>query len=330
MAQDYDTLYYNRDRFYLTHLPESYQEDTLYSLVIALHGGLGSGSQLEGQSLLSEKADEAGFIVVYPDGFKSILGIRTWNGGACCGGAVNNDIDDVGFINKLIDVLMEDYSIDSNRIYATGISNGGFMSYRLACELSDRIAGIAPVAATMNTICEPENPVGVIHFQSELDESIPYQGGVGDGLSDHYNPPYDSVMNAWASHNNCLQIDTVQDDSNYLQVKWSDCDCDQEQNYYLTTDGGHSWHGGASTFGGDASSSLSANDLMWNFFLTHPKCANESTSMKEVLKEELQDDWFYDLLGRPVFYGDKEEAVKVLERNTVYLSKVYGKVMVVE
>ena len=135
VSAQYDSIYFDgMYRTYQLHLPSDYDGSQNTSLIIAMHGGFGSGTQLEIQSQLSVKADEENFIVVYPEGVESLLNIRTWNAGGCCGYAMNNNIDDVGFINALMDTLISNYSIDTLRIYATGMSNGAFMSYRLACE----------------------------------------------------------------------------------------------------------------------------------------------------------------------------------------------------
>lgn len=286
-AQEYDTLTWDgRERYYLVHQPSNYDNIKPVPLVIALHGGFGSGSQLEGQSQLSVKADQEGFMVVYPDGFKNILGIRTWNGGQCCGSSVTNNIDDVGFINTLIDTLTKHYSIDQEMIFATGMSNGAFMSYRLACELSHRIKAIAPVSGSMNTSpCSPQNRVPVIHFHSYQDGSIPYNGGVGSGVSDHYNPPLDSVFEAWSVHNGCKGADTIVNNGQYLHTKWSNCTCGTKNELYITHDGGHSWHGGQETGTGDpVSTHINANDLMWDFFGENTVCWNGIKEPEQDLK----------------------------------------------
>jgi polyhydroxybutyrate depolymerase len=268
-----DTIHVGgRDRTYTVRLPSSYTGTTPMPLVVAMHGGFGSGTQLENQSQLTVKAEEAGFIVVYPDGVASLLGIRTWNAGGCCGYAMNQDIDDVGFINALLDTLIADYAIDTQRIYATGMSNGGFMSYRLACELANRIAAIAPVSASMTiAACQPVRPVPVISFHSYQDTSVPYQGGVGDGISNHYNSPQDSVLNAFAAHAGCTVLnDTLQHDNVMTVIRWHECACNAEVITYRTPDGGHSWHGGNGTGIGDPpSTAVSANDLMWELFQQH-------------------------------------------------------------
>lgn len=270
------------ERTYLVHLPENYDNSIQYPVVIAMHGGFGSADNLQNQSTLSEKADDANFIVVYPEGVKGgILNIRTWNAGWCCGNATNEDIDDVGFIDRLLDTLIHDFAVDTNMIYATGISNGGMMSYRLACELSNRIAAIAPVAASMVTYeCNPDRPVPIIHFQSYLDTNVPYLGGMGTGTSSHYNPPLDSIFDVWSSYDVCIsENDTLSHTNEFTYVQWSDCSCNTTIDYYISQDGGHSWPGGTKTIiGDDVSEFINANDLMWDFFQKHSLACNSSTN----------------------------------------------------
>jgi polyhydroxybutyrate depolymerase len=257
-------------RTYLVHLPTSYDGSEELPMVIAMHGGFGNAYNMQNMSQLSVKANQENFIVVYPEGVAGgALNISAWNAGWCCGYASNANIDDVGFIDALIDSLSEDLAIDLNRVYATGMSNGGFMSYRLACELSHKIAAIAPVSASMAmTSCSPNLPVPVIGFHSYLDTNVPYDGGQGDGASNHHNSPQDSVMNAWSALNNCQnENDTLIQNNDYLHVRWDECDCQSAIHYYITEDGGHSWHGGQSTIiGDDPSTVINANDLMWEFF----------------------------------------------------------------
>lgn len=282
-AQSGTILWGGLERTYTLRLPNSYVPGTLMPLVVAMHGGFGSGTQLENQTQLTAKAEQEGFIVVYPDGSQSgILNIRTWNAGGCCGGSVNNNIDDVGFINALLDRIIQENSIDTTRIHATGMSNGGFMSYRLACELSHRIAAIAPVAASMTIAqCQPVRPVPVIAIHSYLDGSVPYLGGIGSGVSNHYNSPQDSVLNAWAAHADCAVLnDTIVFDGELTHIQWNDCACSATMELYLTRDGGHSWAGGSqgSGIGDPPSTTVSANDLMWEFFQQHSLECSISTS----------------------------------------------------
>jgi len=257
-------------RSYLLHKPDNFDTQTEKSLIIALHGGTGSPKNIEDQSQLSVLSDSEGFLVCYPEGYK-----RTWNAGGCCGKAVKNNIDDVAFISALIDELITTYQVDSKRVYVTGMSNGGFMTYKLACELSNKIAAIAPVAATMNVEnCTPNNAVSVIHFHSYLDESVPYLGGVGNGISDHYNPPLDSILNVWNTLNNCTAPNVeVYSGTDYSLLSWSSCADSTEINLYMTNDGGHSWPMGGKPRkkADDPSQFINASQLMWTFFKNHPK-----------------------------------------------------------
>ena len=259
-----------RKRTYLLHIPDSYTGSTPVSLVIALHGGVGSARNIEEQSGLTALSDQEGFLLCSPNGYK-----RTWNGGGCCGKAQKKDIDDVGFISALIDHLVSNYNIDPKRVYLTGMSNGAFMCYRAACEIPHKIAAIAPVAGTMFTSpCAPTEEVSVIHFHSYNDGSIPYQGGVGNGISDHYNSPLDSVLNAWSAHNGCTTIDSLAYDGNDYDWRiWRNGVNGSEVQLYITHDGGHSWPMGTRPTSGsdDPSQAVNANALMWAFFQAHPK-----------------------------------------------------------
>ncbi len=277
------------DRTFLLHLPIGYNGTSDIPLIVAMHGGFGNAYNIENQSQLSAKADAENFIVVYPEGVEGgAFNISSWNAGWCCGYASSSNVDDVGFIDALLDTLINVYSIDTNRIYATGMSNGGFMSYRLACELSDRIAAIAPVAASMSMVsCNPVRPVPVIDFHSYLDTHVPYYGGIGSGPSSHYNPPQDSVLNIWAGTSNCVNLnDTIVDNTQYTFIKWTSCDCTSEIHHYVTQDGGHSWPGGVQTATGDpVSSFINATDLMWSFFQQHTLDCNPSSVTREVIEK---------------------------------------------
>lgn len=259
-------------RTYLLNLPPVYFDSSDFSLVIAMHGGGGYADQFESTSKLTEKANASGFIVVYPEGVKSTgqLEARTWNAGTCCVYASNNNIDDVKFITQLIDHLLANYKIDAKKIYATGHSNGGMLSYRLACEVADKIAAIAPNGCSMVVTqpCEPSRAVPVLHMHSVLDEKVPYTGGVG--LTGVYYPPIDSVLNAWSLSDSCTTTSQVlTDNDEYKFTKWSDCSDDVTIEYYLTQDGGHGWPGGlpGGTENSDTPSTvINANDLLWDFF----------------------------------------------------------------
>lgn len=333
------------NRSYLVHIPSDYDQDILYPLVIAMHGGTGSAENLERQSRLSDKSDEEKFIVVYPDGIEGgIFNIRTWNAGWCCGHSATSNVDDVGFIEKLVLLLIEDYSIDQNRVYATGMSNGGYMAYRLACEKPELFAAIAPVACSMTFDCNPSQSIPIIQFHSFQDKNVLYQGGYGDGLSVHYSPPIDSVINIWAINNSCkTKNDTILNDEKILQLRWSDCDCESNIDLYISSDGGHSWPGGVKTLLGDPTSNyLDASELMWDFFKSHSlECRNNVSNITEGNSDIIIDvypnpssDFFivdipephpnfsvsiYDINGRLRMFMRNEKLVPITVESGIYV-----------
>lgn len=257
-------------RTYGVNLPGTYygRDSAAFPVVLALHGTGGSAQQMERMYGLNEKANSSGFIVVYPEGVRSsgALGVRTWNAGRCCDYAMENNVDDVEFISEVIDRLSTELRINKKKVYLTGMSNGGMMAYRLACELSDKLAAIAPVSSTMmvNQPCNPARRVPVLHIHSLLDTKVPYQGGVG--LAGYNFSPVDSVLNLWAQINGCASATSV-DNSRFIHTVWSECENAAVESY-LTYDGGHAWPGGqkAGSWADDPSSFINANDVMWEFF----------------------------------------------------------------
>ena len=176
-------------RTYLVHLPASYSKDKAWPVVLVFHGGGGNGEQMAGMTGFSRKADREGFIAVYPNGSGRWQNrFLTWNAGNCCAYAYENGIDDVGFIRALIGKLKKDYAVDERRVFATGISNGGMMSYRLACGLSDLIAAIGPVAGAQNIDCEPKRPVSVVILHGTADLYVRYKGGTPLRMVDVLQP----------------------------------------------------------------------------------------------------------------------------------------------
>lgn len=262
------------ERTYVLNLPPNYYEGNDFSLVIALHGGAGSAEQFESTSKLTEKANSSNFIVIYPEGIQrtGLLKLQTWNAGACCGSAVENNVDDVKFISLLIDELVSKYNINSKKIYATGHSNGGMMAYRLACELSNKIAAIAPNGCTMVTAtCNPVRPVPILHMHSELDTAIPYQGGLGSGVgtSGIELDAIETVLDSWSSKNTCAnEAEVLVENSDYTHTRWTNCSDNVSLEYYLTKDGGHGWPGGlpGTNNADNPSAVINANDLLWEFF----------------------------------------------------------------
>jgi polyhydroxybutyrate depolymerase len=169
-------------RTYLLHIPTGYTGKTPVPVVFDFHGLGGSGSSQKGLSGWATLGDSKGFITVFPNGVGN-----SWNIGRCCSTAQTQNVDDVGFVRAIIKQLQTDACIDSKRVYASGCSNGGGMSYRLACDAADVIAAVAPVdcdcvtGSTSNpscASCNPARPISEIAFRATGDQVVPYNGGV--------------------------------------------------------------------------------------------------------------------------------------------------------
>jgi polyhydroxybutyrate depolymerase len=274
-----------RERTYIVHLPPSYDGTRATPLVLVLHGGTGNAQGTVVMTGMNETADKDGFIAVYPNG-TGLLGDRilTWNVLFGFGYALRNNVDDTGFIRDLLGVLERDYKIDSRRIFATGISNGGMMAYLLGSELSGQIAAIAPVAGSiggrkgaaseMITFPQPAEPVSVIAFHGRQDNNVPYDGGQGRGLVQVDYPPVSYSIDTWVRWDGCSSPPTVTTSPNGNVVTRVYPGGRQGTAVELVTinDGGHSWPGGKSYPGGTVpTQDISANDMMWQFFSEHPK-----------------------------------------------------------
>ena len=192
----------------------------------------------------------------------------TWNSGNCCGYAQEHQVDDVAFFRALLDKLEKKYAVDPKRIFVTGISNGGMMSYRLACEMSDKIAAAAPVEGAQNTPCHPSNPVSLIVFHGTADHLVPMNGGstpfqIGPKRSDA------SVADAvtfWVKEDGCAATPAHEESPEVHTDKYEACKTGTVVELYVIQGGHHIWPGTALS-----GNSVPATDLMWSFFALHPK-----------------------------------------------------------
>ncbi len=256
------------ERFYRIYVPAGYSRERPIPLVIVLHGGGGSGEQIEATSGMNQKADTAGFLVVYPDG--SGRRFLTWNAGACCGYAQRNNVNDVSFIRALIDDMMKDFAIDRSRVFVAGMSNGAMMAYRLACELSERIAAVAVVAGTMTvTTCHPTRLVSILHIHGTADDNVPFSGGIGPRSItrvDYQSVP--SSVESWVRRNATRRIPQVTYQRGNVTCETYDGGKERTAVSLCTVDkGGHVWPGGRK----DPHAMLSASDFIWNFFSAHAR-----------------------------------------------------------
>lgn len=246
-----------------------------YPLVFVFHGGGGNPESAEEMSGFSEKADKEGFIVVYPFGSGPLkTKLLTWNTWDCCGYANKKNIDDVSFIEEIIERLTLKYNIEQKQIYATGISNGGMMCYLLACRLPKYFAAVAPVAASMfdDVVCEPSDEVSMIIFNSVDDQYVPYNGGIGEkSITEVEKMAVDDVVKFWQEKFNCALLDK-KDFDNYKRIIFRNFN-GKEIILYRLMEGGHSWPGGKRVrlFLDKPIQNLNATDLIWEFFSVHKK-----------------------------------------------------------
>lgn len=267
-----------RRRRYLIHVPSSYRKNQPVPVILVFHGGGSNAEQIRWATRMDKKSDSAGFIAVYPDGTGRYKRFLTFNVGPGFGYAWKNKINDVGFVEVLLDDLEKLFNIDSKRIYATGLSNGAMMSYRLASDLPDRIAAIAPVGAVLPVSwLSFKKPVSIIHFHGLKDEQAPFQGGNGKpafslGKVKKFAPVMDTI-NWYVKNSGCsLTPSQTYTKGQATGRVYGPGKNGAEVILWTIKDGGHTWPGGRNILKrlGKVSYDISANDLMWDFFKRHP------------------------------------------------------------
>lgn len=262
-------------RSYLLHLPDA-TTTTPLPLVMVLHGGGGNARNAERMSGMSQIADRENFAVVYPNGSGRLRrALLTWNAGNCCGMALDEQVDDVGFLNAVLDDVARRAAIDSRRIYLTGMSNGGMMTYRMACESAGRFAAIAPVAGAMNVTCKPATPLAVIAFHGTADEHVLYEGGAPIKNVDRHprvDAPVRQTIAFWQQFDSCRSYatDTLAEVTTEV---WSNCQAGSEVELNTLEGFGHAWPGGqkGSPRGDPPAASIDASEAMWQFFARHSR-----------------------------------------------------------
>lgn len=255
-------------RTYILHVPPGYEQSTSLPLVFVLHGRGGTGKGMIGTGM-STVADQASFVVVYPDGTGDPRG---WNSGLHVD---EQAVDDVAFIQTLIDKLCNDLGLDRKRVYVAGFSAGAIMAYRLAAQISDQLAGIAVVEGSMSnkqpdgswvTIPNPPAPVSAIIFHGKQDTHIPYDGGQGNGAGKLYVRPVTDAVSAWVKSDGCYETPATASsgNGNVMRQVYNGCAAGTEVVFYSIVNGQHEWpsvkHNG-----------ISATNLIWEFFSKHSK-----------------------------------------------------------
>jgi len=276
-----------REREALVHVPSGQQGEL--PLVLGFHGGGGHAAGFAQYIGLHRLGDEAGFVVAYPDGTGGFAGrFHTWNAGECCGHAADNDVDDVGFVAALIERLDATVGIDRDRVYATGLSNGAMLTYRLAAELPERLAAIAPVAGIRSP---PAGAAGravpILHMHSIDDPRALYGGGLGPPfpLTDERirHEPVRATLAAWARRNGCQAMAPQRqmrrswragDGSKHgaVRLAYRDCPSGAAVVHWRLTGAGHVWPGAPryrERVLGPPTRVIDANRRLWAFFRGH-------------------------------------------------------------
>ncbi len=267
-------------REYSVFLPTGYQPGESLPMVFNLHGFGSNVTEQIFYSALNGIAQAENFIVVTPQGLVRTTSVGQtgthWNA------YFGTDVDDVGFLSLLIDKTYTDYNIDLARVYSTGMSNGGYMSYRLACELSDRIAAIASVAGgvfneQLNN-CSPSRSVPVMQIHGTNDGIVNYEG------IPLFAPSIPDLVNFWVNHNNCsTPADTIEiadidmmDNSTVEKLEYKNGDDDSEVWFYIVDNGGHTWPDALIDLPGEVTNhDFNASQHIWDFFsqFEHPNPA---------------------------------------------------------
>ncbi|MFN3917820.1 MAG: T9SS type A sorting domain-containing protein [Flavobacteriales bacterium] len=264
-------------RNYITYLPPSYTTGSAMPLVFVLHGYTSNANDQMLYSQFNTVAAANNFIAVYPDGVNN-----AWNAGAGFGSTA----DDMGFLNALIDTLYTNYNINLDRVYSCGMSNGGFMSYRLACELSHRITAVASVTGSMSTgqynNCNPTRTVPVMQIHGTADATVPYNGTLGiTGI--------DNVMQLWAGKNTCPTTPTITnlpnvsttDNCTVERHEFSPCSYGSQNVLLKVINGGHTWPGAVHIPSlGNTNQDISASEEIWIFFSQYT--LSETTVVAEI------------------------------------------------
>jgi len=270
-----------RERSYVVHVPKTYDATKPAAVVLALHGAGMNGSMMEWFSGLDRKSEQAGFVVVYPSG-TGTGPFLTWNAGGLWARQAEGRPDDVAFLGKVLDDVEAVLKVDARRVYACGMSNGAMMCYRLAAEMSDRIAAVAPVAGTIAVeASRPGRAVPVMHIHGTKDPLVPFEvpaaGGRAAGRM-RFKAVGESIQ-TWVKLDGCRAVaPTVEviskegDEMRVTRTTYGGGRDGAEVVLVTVEGGGHTWPGQPAPVGfiGKSAMNVSANDLIWEFFKRHP------------------------------------------------------------
>jgi len=248
------------NRKYFIHVPPNYESTQSIPVLLAFHGYGGTAKSFMEHSNFNEIADVNNFIVVYPEGL-TFEWYTHWNVGGWTNGST---VDDVGFVNSLLDDLEVNYNIETNKIYATGMSNGGFMSFLLACQLSERIAAVASVIGSMTpetySACNPSHQIPILQLHGTADDIVPYEGQ-SDMIA------IEDALSYWVEYNQTDSVATMtliddidtDDGSTVEKYIYGNGNNGAKVVHYKVLNGGHDW------FGAFGNMDIQSSQIVWDF-----------------------------------------------------------------
>lgn len=321
-------------REYILYIPASYNPATPSPLVLSFHGYTSNAQSNFNYTQFNSIADTAGFILIHPQG-TLLAGKTHWNVG---GWTLSSTVDDVGFVSALLDSISNTYNIDQDRIYSTGMSNGGYMSFLLSCQLSNRIAAIASVTGSMTpqtyNSCNPLHPTPILQIHGTADGTVPYSG------NPIWTKSIDDVLQYWVNYNNCNSSPTLtsvpntntSDGSTVDHIVYSAGDNCVSTEHFKVYNGDHDWPGSWGNM------DINASTEVWKFFSRYdingligtctseikenmmeceeidffPNPTAESITITRELSEDL-DYYIYSSLGELILSGMLDHYKKTID-----------------
>jgi len=251
------------ERTYQLYIPPGLNQTDPAPLVFVFHGydpeTFYAVTGIQNLSGFNDTADKNGFLIVYPYGISG-----SWNAEKCCGAAIQNNVDDIALVRQILQELGKVYNIDSKRIYATGLASGAMFSYRLACQMSDSFAAIAPLAGVLLTDpCQPAQPVSILQIHGLKDNAIPYAGGVGGLATGKIEfPSVEKGIATWVGLDGCSSSPTTEKKDLLTHTIYSSCRAGTAVELYTHDALGNSW---------PSIYVFPAAQMIWDFFNAHPK-----------------------------------------------------------
>ena len=271
-----------RTREYIQYLPEDWEEQAALPIVFVLHGGnVGTPENTIKGIDFRDLSEEDKFILIYPAGID-----KNWNDGRPTDANLQG-VDDVNFFRKLIEKLVANFDVDENAVFVTGISNGGFMSSRLGCELGDKIVAFAAVAATIEansvfTACAPTTPVSAMYIHGTSDPIVSINGGEMTSGDGGFIVSHADAINKWVQLNNTSVIpvvtnfpDIANDGTTIVRFLYENGSDGSEVVSYVIENGGHTWPQASGLqlqfIVGITSQDMKATQVVWDFFKSHKR-----------------------------------------------------------